>query len=53
MIKINTICDVFTICSTYLIHNGKEGYIIDSKKKDTPQSQPKWDREEQVLLVVE
>ncbi len=29
MIKIVTICDVFTICSTYLIHNGKEGYIID------------------------
>lgn len=29
MIKIITICDAFTICSTYLIHNSKEGYIID------------------------
>ena len=26
---------------------------MDSSKKDTPQSQPKWEREEQVLLVVE
>ena len=26
---------------------------MDTIKKDTPQSQPKWEREEQVLLVVE
>lgn len=34
MIKVQTICDIFTICSTYLIHNDLEGYIVDPGDPD-------------------